>query len=539
MKNSKLFISVIAVLLFVFVAASSVFAASGSNGSITVTNTVSGKVYELYKILDLTYSGEANDNVAYTIADAWRAFFFNADGTKTDEGAKYLLDAQLTGEDAVKLNRITFDVKGDGTEYVQYYLNVTATNVPEFAQDALEYTTASNLTPTKTETATGEELKFTELALGYYLVYPKGATEIIEGNASLASLTSTLPNADIHVKSTYLNIEKEDYEDDKFETEESGNVYVGQTVYYEVTSTIPDTTAYTKGYTYEITDKLSAGLVSDFSDFKVFVDGTEVTLKNTDSLTIGTNEYKLVFDMTKYQEDKGKSLTIRYSATVTKDAVNSKTTSNELVLTYSNDPKDNTSKETITEKEYVYSSRVVVNKVLEDNKTPLAGAEFVLYKKDGNTKLYYKASNENGVINNTLSSAASTTAGLTNVEWVTNIADATHLITDINGEAIFNGLLDGTYFLKETAVPDGYNRLVNDKKVTVGFRGFDENQDTATFSVEENPGEFTVVIVNITGTELPETGGMGTTLFITVGTTLALVAGIVLVTNRRMAKERF
>lgn len=540
MKNSKLFISVISILLFVFVAASSVFAVSGNQGTITINNAQDEKVYEIYKILDLTYSGAAgSENVAYTIASEWRGFFFNADGTKTTNGTTYLLDAQPTDPSATKLNRITFDVKGDGTEYRQYYFNVTADNVAAFAQAALQHTTAGNITPTASKTADGTTVEFTNVALGYYLVYPKGATEITSGNASLASLTSTLPNTTVNVKATYLDVEKEDYEDDAFTTEETGNVQVGQTVYYKVTSTVPDTTGYTQKYTYQIVDTLSAGLVSDFSDLVVKF-GTTTINPSTTELVIGTNTYTLEFDMRQYQQYKGQEITITYSATVTEDAVNSKTTSNELVLTYSNDPKDNTSTETITEKEYVYSARVIVNKVLEDNKTPLAGAEFVLYKLDGTTKKYYKATDAAGnVINNTTTTAVSTTAGLENVEWVTNINEATHLITNADGEAIFNGLLDGTYFLKETQVPDGYNRRVNDTEVAVAFRGFTETNDSATFDATVDPGEFEAPVVNITGTELPETGGMGTTIFVTVGTTLALVAGIVLVTNRRMAKERF
>ena len=242
MKNSKLFISVISILLFVFVAASSVFAVSGAEGTITITNAQVGKIYEIYKILDFTYSGTAgSENVAYTISTEWRDFFFNSDGTlkeyELSGGSKvtYLLNEQPTG---VTLNRITYDVNNDGTEYKQYYLNVTEGNVSQFAQDALQYTTVKNLVPSTDEskTATAATLSFEDVELGYYLVYPKGATEITSGNASLASLTNTLPNTTVNVKATYLDVEKEDYEDAALTTEETGNVQVGQKVYYKVTS---------------------------------------------------------------------------------------------------------------------------------------------------------------------------------------------------------------------------------------------------------------------------------------------------------------
>jgi len=88
-------------------------------------------------------------------------------------------------------------------------------------------------------------------------------------------------------------------------------------------------------------------------------------------------------------------------------------------------------------------------------------------------------------------------------------------------------------------VPDGFNRMVNDQKVKILNLAIVETKDSTTPSPLPNSGIHGTYVVNITGTELPETGGMGTTIFVTVGTTLALVAGIVLVTNRRMAKERF
>ena len=120
--------------------------------------------------------------------------------------------------------------------------------------------------------------------------------------------------------------------------------------------------------------------------------------------------------------------------------------------------------------------------------TKLANAEFVLYKKDTatNAVTYYKLT---------------TTAGTNEakVEWVDNATDATVLKTDTNGAAEFIGLPNGTYYLKETKAPKGYNVLTADVEITIAGNENDTTTLTHTQKVENNKGAL-----------LPETGGIGT-----------------------------
>ena len=132
------------------------------------------------------------------------------------------------------------------------------------------------------------------------------------------------------------------------------------------------------------------------------------------------------------------------------------------------------------------------------------------------TKLYYKADETSG-----------------EVTWVAE-ADrdtaATKVITDADGAASFDGIADGTYYLEEVKAPAGYNLLT--APVTVTVKGIN---DTGTV-VEANLTA-TAKIANNTGSLLPSTGGVGTTMMFIVGGALALGAAVLFVTKKRMSKN--
>ena len=111
------------------------------------------------------------------------------------------------------------------------------------------------------------------------------------------------------------------------------------------------------------------------------------------------------------------------------------------------------------------------------------------------------------------------------VEWVENKADATVKTTDSSGAASFDGIANGTYYLEEIEAPAGYNQLKEPVQVTVS------GGDTVAELTVTQP------VANSTGTELPSTGGMGTTLFYTLGAILVLGAGVLLVTKKRMSEK--
>lgn len=476
----KLF-ALLLTLLMLLAMGTTAFAAE-ETGSITVNGTTKGKTYDVYKIFDLTYSGDA---VSYTIDTDWTAFF-------NGDGADYIVaaDTEPASLSPIVVNGVT------------KYINITNENVAEFAQAALAY--AGSETADDTKEAEGSTIAFEGLALGYYLVYPQGAADITTGNASICSLTSTTPNATVQVKAEYPTIEKE---------VNDTNVDVGQTITYTVTGKVPDTTGYT-AYDYIVEDTMSDGLTfnSSVANMSITIGGTAITDVTP---VYADNGFTLTFDMTRYQEDSvGKEIVITYRAVVNENAVNgTEGNPNEAVLIYSNDPGDSNSKMTnppVIVKVYTAGIEILKYDAADETKaTTLAGAKFALKDADGK---YYK-----------FTAATETTPE--NVEWVDDVDDATTVATDDNGQAWFKGLESGEYALEELEAPTGYNMLTEDVKITINH----DAQTATTYQIAE--------IANSTGAALPETGGIGTTIFYIVGGLLMAGAVVLLITKKKLSAK--
>ena len=343
---------------------------------------------------------------------------------------------------------------------------------------------------------------------------------------SIVSLTSTSPDAEIAQKAKYPTLTKE---------ADDISVEVGQKVTYTLKSTVPDTTGYTK-YEMVFADTTTAGLTFDgVSSIKVTIGGTELAAADY-SVSTANPDFELTIDMLKDQDGKkvakytyDDEIVVTYTATVNEAAV-VKIDENNATLKYNNNPKDDTSTGTtppVVVK--TYSSKVVIEKVDgADSSKMLEGAKFVLRCKTPGT-----AEGDSHETDLAAGKYYFYDATAKNVKWVTPASvvaadlakdtTITVVTTDANGAANFDGLEDGVYELIEVEAPKGYNLLTTPTEFTIAGSDTDVQALTVTAEVKNN-----------SGTMLPSTGGIGTTIFYIIGAILVIGAGVVLVTRRRM-----
>ena len=526
-KINKILALVVALMMVLATVSAFAETAAAPTGSIKITGAVTDPsadttTYDAYKIFDMTTDGNTGDDgkytaVAYTINPAWEEFF-----AATGAGADYIVDSDSTG----KLNPIAV---GGATKYI----NITDTNVAAFAKAAFEFSQTKPVAAAATQTvAKGTtEVTFSDLPLGYYMVYPVGANINIGSYTSIVSITSTDPNAEIAQKAKYPTLVKE---------ADDISVEVGQKVTYTLSSTVPDTTGFSK-YEMIFADTTSDGLTFDGTDSIVVKIGSATLTAGTDyTVSTATADFSVTIDMltgeegnktAKYAYDA--AIVITYTATVNDQAV-VVISENKATLTYNNNPKDDESTATtppVVVK--VYSAKVVINKIDGANKeTKLAGAKFVLRAKtvgsaEGDSheddlaagKYYYYDATAKDV--KWITVASEDPADLAKDTTITVVT------TDADGAASFDGLENGVYELIEVEAPAGYNLVTEPIEVTIEG----DDADTSTLTV-------TTDVENKSGTTLPATGGIGTTIFYVAGSLMALAAAILLVTRRRMNSEK-
>ncbi len=480
MKTMRKLFTVLLALAMTLALAVSAFA---ETGSITITNPQGDHTYTAYKIFDVTYTADGV-NYSYTISNTDPAF----------STVKAYADVTANG---LNLTAVANTNK--------YNVSIgTGFSAASFAQHLKDSLTA-NADALGTGTAFSKvdnTVKASGLALGYYFV---------SGTSGTVCELVTAKNVSIHDKDEVPQIEKTVNDDDL-------TVEVGQVLTYTITGKVPSTKGYTE-YTYEVTDTMSTGLTFK-KDVHVFIDGADVS-DNT-NVTVSYNEdgtgFVAKIDMTKFQDKVDKDVKITYTATVNENAIKSSVETNKAELKYSNDPTNKDSSEKSTTEVDVYSFNIVINKYDSNNtETKLEGAKFVLKNAEGK---YYK-----------YDAAAKT------VSWVADKAQATEVTTGADGAARFDGLEAGTYYLEETAAPDGYNQLTEDITIVL-----DKNGSATIDGSASNPAadrSLTTGVANSTGTMLPETGGTGTIIFVALGALAVICAGVFLVTNKRMSKESF
>lgn len=490
MKYMKKLMTLLAVLTLALAMAVPAFAASGtasSTGKITIDNAVTDTTYKAYRIFDLESYDTDKNAYSYKLNSAWNGF--PTYSTTIDGNTVSATDF--------------FSVNSAG--YIEWK-EAKKDAGADFAKLAKAFAVEKSIVCDATETATGATVTFAGLALGYYLV----DTSL----GSLCSLDTTAPSVTIKEKNSDTTIEKKIVIDGN-EKVDSNSAGIGDTVNFSITITVKDGAP----KDYVLHDKLS-GLTFNPNSLEVKV-GTTTLTPDTD-YTLETNPTDGDSFDVKFKDGILKTndvVVVTYSATVAANAmIAGAGNKNTAQLEYNG--KHSTKEETTT---YVWKLNVHKYALNSTNdEVALSGAKFVLYRMDGGTKKYAKLTNDK--IDG----------------WVTDKGSATTLETSGEGDILIEGLNVGTYYLKETEAPAGYNKLTEpiEVEITATTSGTSvseaveyKNQSETSYTTATDA---TVKVLNKAGTQLPSTGGIGTTLFYVIGGGLMAVAAVLLVTKKRM-----
>lgn len=537
-----------------------------------------------------SFSASAVGNNSITISD-FNTTGNNDNGTHTYEAYQVFAGQYADGV----LSNITWGSGVDGDAIVTDLANATGTlaafkgldSAKAIAEKLAEATDddavakafaalVGNHLKTGSASGTSSSGKIENLDDGYYLVQdasdsPSDTMGTNNNGAKTRFILKVAGGGDVKVtaKSSAPSVIKKVKEDDKTvdgtvtvgsytadkQYNDVADYCIGENVPFELISTMPSTYDDYTSYFYQFTDTLATNFTLNKGSISVNVvnagtktpltatDYTVSTQDDTGKFTITINDTKKITAIT-----KDSTIVVDYTAQLNSGAViGLDGQENKVDLTYSNNPNytgkgeetpEGDKGKTPEDKVIVFTYELDVTKYLGDEKTK-ADAE------DG-TKAGFKLGNADG------SKWATVDSNLRITGWVDDVTTATEVTTDATGIFKFIGLDDGTYTLRETTTPTGYNTMA-DLALTIGattannqtWAGTASDALTAIKLTMNNKdtngsvsdGKVEGSIINQKGSSLPSTGGIGTTMFYVGGGVLVAGAGVLLITKKRAKKD--
>lgn len=496
----KLASFILAFAMVMAIAMPSVVMAADGKSTIIIDGANAGSEYVAYKLFDATDDG--NGHFSYTVNSKYEAVLKEVSG-------------KTSGADIVKY----LDGIKDNAAAVREFADKVYAKVKDMAVD---YTATNG--------------KFVNVDQGYYLIAQTqtGTNEayslVMLGTAGKNTLTVTpktgVPTFEKKIK------EKNDSTGEETDWQDASDYDIGDKVPFKLTGTVSDKYADYKTYYYAFHDKMDDTLQFNADSVVVKIDGVVVD-KSKYTLNTTTSDgctFEVVFnDLKTVSPTKPGKVTVEYTATLKENAkLGSEGNFNKGKLEFNNNPyyegegKPEKPGETPWDEVVVFTYKLIANKT-DGQGQSLAGAGFTLYKFNKDTNDYVEVKK--------IEAGETTTFEFTG-------ADA------------------GKYKLVETTVPDGYNKaddLVFEVKGTyeavnnddplkaprlTKLEIFDENGNSITgegkvFTTNLAAGTATTNIKNLTGSELPSTGGMGTTVLYAAGTLMILAAAAFLVMKKK------
>ena len=386
---------------------------------------------------------------------------------------------------------------------------------------------------------------------GYYLIvdttYFKPGDSYVAYNSFMLTVTQANWNVDVTPKVEKPSVKKEVYDNQDGTSNEAGfgssaDHAINEKFQFQLTATLPDSTnrAYdyydkysvifhdtlSDGITYDKDDELDSVVIKSNGNTYNITDSSKYTIDTTDLES--QNSFVVNIDVKACAKDagfdlnNGATITVTYTAHLNEKAfVNTAggdtSNINKVYLTYSNNPRDESSIGKTPESTPVYVYTYQLNNTKRQNTVDgpaLAGAGFKLYSDA-------ECNNEVGLYQEG--------------EFYYPIKDATgkkavEMISGENGQFNVKGLDAGTYYLKETITPAGYDTCgVTPVTIKADHSGNDH--------VNLEGSNLTIVNKKAGGITLPSTGGIGTTIFYVVGGGLMVAAIVLLVTKKRMENK--
>jgi len=489
MKSMKAVFSVLISLLLAVSLTIPAFAA-GTKGDLVIQNSSSEVTYKIYKIFDAQISADKK-SVVYTT------------GTAFASGDSYFSSKKI----GTNLYSVTPKFSGDLTDDIIDYLKTN-------------YVKATNLKATKA--GNGKAVTISDLDYGYYYVKRDSSTaETVDSIVTIKDDTNTIYDKNPSTPGPGNDPETGDpgseykYVKDgsNYATEASFSVGTKQefhvtikAVNYVTDGTTDDAKQVEK---YIIKDTPSGIKIDYTTDFAVSVGGTKLT-KDTD-YTVDTTNHVITITWAKQNVTTPTVYDSPYSSpsnidiTYKAEILNAGTSTNTVDLYYTTvgsttEIKVPKSGPDVTVKNY---NLTVNNWLVGTPDTALAGAKYEV-KVGGETVKFVKDGDDYRVA--TQEEIAAGTGILTE-------------LADTTGSILLKGLGTGTYTIDQV-------------EPTSGYKALDEQTYTIT-TTSENVVNFK----NDTTNYLPGTGSVGTTIFVTLGSALILIAGLFLFANAKMKKE--
>ena len=510
MKKMKKLVSIMLALVMAVAMSVTAFAGTGSS-TIKITNVPSdAHTFTAYQIFDgdLDADGKLSnitwgDGVTSNALAAAKSIEVNGDYPFTDCTTAADVAAVLENADAETVTAFA--------EKMATVLSTSSGSSSTGVADNGAYTYTISGVDVGYYLVTDSTTKTEEDAVSAYILYVAGDTSSIEFKNETVTIGKKILEGTDEMKGTSAS--------------------AGQTVTFELTGTVPDADTLSKYDTYAYTfhDTLSSNLTYVSGSVEVTVDGVTVS-PSCYTIVIdpsdGCSLHVVFADILTLTNTSGGSINVAdadivvtYNATLDAGAVAGTEETNDVFIEYSNNPNGSGTGKTTTDKVYVYTFDLTVDKT-DANGNALSGAAFTLYKADADGSITLTINGTDGQY----TQVGSETAAAANGDKYT---------------AAFSDLGAGSYVLVETTTPNGYNTIDPIAFTITATYNTDGTIDTLTCDNKDvtatvSTGILSTTVINNGGTALPTTGGIGTTVFYIVGGVIVLGAVVLIITRRRM-----